>query len=627
MKDWLAVCLSLGFVIAQVWLDLRVPDYMAEITRLVTMPGGTIREIMNEGAMMLLLTLGSVGTSVIVGYIASRLGASYSQRLRRDVFYRVQSFSMEEMNELTTASLITRTTNDITQIQMIVAMGLQVAIRAPIMAAWAIGKMSVRNWEWTAFTGGLVAVVVIMIVTLMVYALPRFRRIQTLTDSLNRVTRENLTGIRVVRAYNAEEFQESKFKEANDDFTANNLSVNRAMQIMNPVMRLVMSGLSLGIFWIGAHLINAAELWDRGGIFADMVVFSQYAMHVIMSFMMLTMIFVMLPRVMVSVKRVNEVLEKQPTIKDGQISTPQKSTATENDSTQNQSSNSENIEPNQTPPNSQPSTLHSPLSTLNSPLPTPGEVEFIGVSFKYPDAEDYVLRDISFKAGAGETVAFIGSTGSGKSTLINLVPRFFDVTEGRVLVDGIDVREYKLETLRSKLGYVSQRAVLFMGTVASNIAFGDNGKPPPDDDDLRHAAQVAQAAGFIEDMEDGYGAQIAQGGTNVSGGQKQRIAIARAVCRQPEIYIFDDSFSALDYKTDRELRAALRSETGSATSLIVAQRIGTIRDADRIIVLDEGEIAGIGKHDDLMQTCPVYQEIAYSQLSEEELTRSAVTPK
>ena len=574
-REWLMMCISLAFIVAQVWLDLKAPDYMYEVTRIVSSPGGTVRDILREGGMMLLCTIGSVATSVIVGYFAARVAAAFSHRLRSDVFRRVESFSMEEINGFSTASLITRTTNDITQIQLIVALGLQVVIRAPITAVWAIGKISTKNWEWTTLTGSLVVIMVIMIITLMSYALPRFRKIQTLTDNLNRVTRENLTGIRVVRAYNAESYQEAKFEGANQEFTANNLSVHRAMQIMNPVMRLVMTGLSLGIFWIGAYLIQAADMALKGEIYANMVVFSQYAMQVIMSFMMLTMVFIMLPRVMVSVNRVNEVLDTEPKILDGTISTS--------------------------------------IGNVT------GEVEFKNVSFKYPDAQEYVLRNISFKAKRGETVAFIGSTGSGKSTLINLVPRFYDASEGKVLIDGVDVKDYSQDVLRNKLGYVPQRAVLFTGTVSTNISFGDNGKPPVTEDEIKHAARVAQAEKFVENKEDGYDAHIAQGGTNVSGGQKQRLAIARAVCRKPEIYIFDDTFSALDYRTDRELRAALKRETAGTTSLIVAQRIGTIRDADRIIVLDDGELAGMGTHDELMKTCSVYQEIAYSQLSKEEL--------
>ena len=574
-KEWLMMSISLVFVVAQVWLDLRVPDYMSAVTLIVSTPGGSVKDVWLEGGKMLLCTLGSVAASVIVGFFASRVAAGFSHRLRSDVFRRVESFSMEEINEFSTASLITRTTNDVTQIQMIIAMGMQVVIRAPIMAVWAVSKMYSRNHAWTALTGGLALTIVIMIASLMTYALPRFRRIQTLTDNLNRVTRENLTGIRVVRAYNAESFQEAKFEQANEEFTANNLSVFRAMQLMNPVMRLVMSGLSLGIYWIGAYIIEAAEMFEKMDIFSNMVVLSQYAMQVIMSFMMLTMVFIMMPRVAVSAKRVNEVLKTKPTIIDGIVDKP--------------------------------------------PPDAVGEVEFKNVSFKYPDAEDYILRDISFKAERGETVAFIGSTGSGKSTIVNLVPRFYDATEGQVLVDGVDVRDYTQEALRNKLGYVPQRAVLFMGTVSSNVAFGYNGKSPAMEDEIKSAVRVAQGTEFVENMDGGYEAEISQGGTNVSGGQKQRIAIARAVCRKPDIYIFDDSFSAVDYKTDRELRAALKRETSGTTSLIVAQRIGTIREADRIIVLDEGRVVGSGTHGELMKTCNVYQEIAYSQLSREEL--------
>ena len=575
-REWLMICVSLVFVFAQVWLDLRVPDYMSQITLIVSSPDGAIRDVWLEGAMMILCSIGSVASSIIVGFFASRVAAGFSHRLRKDVFRRVESFSMEEINNFSTASLITRTTNDVTQIQLIIAMGMQFIIRAPIIATLAVSKMASRHWAWTALTGGLALAIMIMIISLMTYAMPRFRRIQTLTDNLNRVTRENLTGIRVVRAYNAESFQEGKFEQANVDFMANNLQVHRAMQLMNPVMRLVMSGLSLGIFWIGAYLIEGAATNEMKNIlFSNMVVLSQYAMQVIMSFMMLTMIFIQLPRVAVSAKRVNEVLDTEPKIMDGTVG--------------------------------------------ESPADIIGEVEFKNVSFKYPDADEYILHNVSFKAQRGETVAFIGSTGSGKSTIINLVPRFYDATEGQVLVDGVDVRDYTQEALRNKLGYISQRAVLFMGTVASNIAFGDNGKPPADADSIKNAARIAQGAEFIENMDGGYDAQIAQGGTNVSGGQKQRISIARAVCRNPEIYIFDDSFSALDYKTDRELRRALKHETEGATCLIVAQRIGTIRDADRIVVLDEGMIVGSGTHHELMKSCGVYQEIAYSQLSGEEL--------
>jgi len=574
-KEWLMICISLVFIVTQVWLDLLIPEYMAEITRIVSAPGGMLSDVLSVGFMMFLCVLGGAVASIVIGFFSARIGASFSQSMRRDVFRRVESFSLEEINKFSTASLITRTTNDITQIQMLIIIGLQVFIRAPIMATLALSAMSTGNWEWTALTGILVAIIVIMISALMIYALPRFNKIQTLTDSLNLVTRENLTGIRVVRAYNAEDFEERKFEKANDEFTSNSLSVNRAMQIMNPVMRLVMIALSVGIFWIGAFLIEAAAQTERIDIFANMVVFSQYAMHVIMSFMMLTMVFIILPRVMVSLKRVNEVLDTEPKIVDGKMS--------------------------------------------QSPDGFIGEVEFKNVSFKYPDAEDYALYDISFKASRGETVALIGSTGSGKSTAINLVPRFYDATDGQVLVNGVDVRDYTQEYLRNKLGYVPQKAVMFSGTVMSNVTFGDNGKPTMDLQEIEAAVTIAQAMPFVEKMEDKFESHIAQGGTNVSGGEKQRLAIARAVCRRPEIYIFDDSFSALDYKTDRQLRHALRQETSGATSLIVSQRIGTIRDADKILVFDEGRLVGMGKHDELMESCAVYQEIAHSQLTAEEL--------
>ncbi len=589
-KEWLFILMSVGFLFIQVWLDLKVPGYMEDITMAVQTPGATMADIWIVGGYMLLCTLGSAVTSVIVGYLAARVAARFSHRLRSNVFNRVAEFSMEEIGGFSTASLITRSTNDITQIQMFVTMGMQVIIKAPIMAVWAVTKISTKSWEWTALTGGAVGALVIMIISIMIYALPRFKKIQWLTDSLNRVTRENLTGIRVVRAYNAEEFQEAKFDDANSAITNNNLSVMRAMNVFNPGMRLITNGLTLGIYWIGAYLIESAAGITKLDTFSNMVAFSGYSMQVIMSFMMLTMTFIMLPRVTVSANRINEVLDTQPKILDG--------------------------------------------SVTESPEGLSGEVEFKNVSFKYPDAEEYVLHDISFKAGKGETIAFIGSTGSGKSTLINLVPRFYDVSEGQVLIDGIDVRDYTQEALHNKIGYVPQKAVMFSGTVSSNVDFGDNGRVPLAEDgtelteeekaavresEIKRAVEIAQGREFVEQMDGQYEAHIAQGGMNVSGGQKQRLAIARAVYRKPEIYIFDDSFSALDYKTDKILRLALHKETASVTSLIVAQRIGTIRDADKIIVLDEGNMVGMGTHDELMKTCEVYQQIAYSQLSKEEL--------
>ena len=574
-REWFMAFLSLGFIVMQVWLDLKTPDYMAEITTLVQTPGSVMKDIWIAGGMMLLCTLGSLAAAIIVGYFAAIIGSALSRRLRRLLFFKVDSFSMEEINRFSTDSLITRSTNDITQVQMIVAMGLQLIIRAPITAAWAITKIAGKGLEWTAATGVAVLVLLIMIVILMYFVLPKFRIMQSLIDNMNRVTRENLTGLRVVRAYNAENYQETKFDQANDELTGTQLYTSHAMAFLWPVMTLVMSGVSLSVFWIGAYLINAAQAADRLPIFSNMMVFSVYAMSVIMSFMILMMIFVMLPRATVSAKRISEVLETKTTIIDGTL--------------------------------------------LDGESGLCGEVTFKNVGFKYPDASMPVLHDVNFTVKQGETVAFIGSTGSGKSTLINLVPRFFDVTEGEILINGVDIREYKLEALHNKIGYVPQKAVLFKGTVFSNVAYGDNGGDGFNEDDVRQAIAVAQGTDFVEDMEEGYQAEIAQGGTNISGGQKQRIAIARAVCRKPEIYIFDDSFSALDYKTDRLLRNMLKKETAGVTSMIVAQRIGTIMDADQIIVLDEGRVVGQGRHKELLQNCEVYKQIAISQLSEEEL--------
>ena len=574
-KEWLLAALSVAFVVVQVWLSLTMPDYMREITMLIQTPGSEMPEILSAGGVMLACALGSLAASVVTAVCAARIGTSFSANVRRLLFAKVQAFSMEEIGHFSTASLITRSTNDVTQVQMLIVLGLQMLIMAPIMAVWAICKIADKQWEWTMSTAAAVGVLLIVVLVALVLALPKFRKLQQLTDDLNRVTRENLTGLRVVRAYNAEDYQEHKFDLANDNLTRTQLFAQRTLAFLMPSIQLIMSGLSLAIYWIGAVLIDAANMVGKVSLFSDMMVFSQYAIQVVMSFMMLVMIFMLLPRAQVAAKRINEVLATEPAIHDG--------TRTEG------------------------AEGHA------------GEVVFKNVSFRYPDAEDSVIENISFTAKRGETIAFIGATGCGKSTVVNLIPRFYDASEGEVLVDGVNVREYTQQALRNKIGYVSQKAILFAGSVRDNINFGDNGRGPIADEMVKQVIATAQATEFIEQMEDGYDGRVSQGGDNFSGGQKQRLSIARAVARQPEIFIFDDSFSALDYKTDRTLRATLDRECGDATRFIVAQRIGTIRDADKIIVLDEGRIAGMGTHDELIKTCEVYQQIALSQLSKEEL--------
>ena len=574
-KEWLLAALSVAFVVVQVWLSLTMPDYMREITMLIQTPGSEMPEILSAGGMMLACALGSLAASVVTAVCAARIGTSFSANVRRLLFAKVQAFSMEEIGHFSTASLITRSTNDVTQVQMLIVLGLQMLIMAPIMAVWAICKIADKQWEWTMSTAAAVGVLLIAVLVALVLALPKFRKLQQLTDDLNRVTRENLTGLRVVRAYNAEDYQEHKFDLANDNLTRTQLFAQRTLAFLMPSIQLIMSGLSLAIYWIGAVLIDAANMVGKVSLFSDMMVFSQYAIQVVMSFMMLVMIFMLLPRAQVAAKRINEVLATEPAIHDG--------TRTEG------------------------AEGHA------------GEVVFKNVSFRYPDAEDSVIENISFTAKRGETIAFIGATGCGKSTVVNLIPRFYDASEGEVLVDGVNVKDYTQQALRDKIGYVSQKAILFAGSVRDNINFGDNGRGPISGEMVKQAIATAQATEFIEQMEDGYDGRVSQGGDNFSGGQKQRLSIARAVARQPEIFIFDDSFSALDYKTDRTLRATLDRECGDATRFIVAQRIGTIRDADKIIVLDEGRIAGMGTHDELIKTCEVYQQIALSQLSKEEL--------
>lgn len=574
-KEWLFVFFSVIFILVQVWLDLKLPDYMSEITTLVQLEGSTMEDILTSGGHMMLCAFGSLISCAIVAFFASKVAAAFSMRIRSKVFNKVESFSMDEINNFSTASLITRSTNDITQIQMFIAMGLQVIIKAPILAIWAIIKISDKNWQWTTTTAGAVIFLLVINIIIITFAIPKFKKIQGLTDNLNNITRENLTGLRVIRAYNAESYQEKKFENANNDLTSNNLFANRIMAIMNPSMGLVMNGLNLAVYWIGAYLIQRASMQDKLSLFSDMVVFSAYAVQVVMAFMMLTIIFIILPRATVCAKRINEVLDTKLSILDGQKDV--------------------------------------------SDISLRGEIEFKNVSFKYKDTKEYALKNISFTAHKGEIVAFIGSTGSGKSTLINLIPRLYDTTSGEVLVDGINVKEYSKKDLNNKLGYVPQRAILFSGTVLSNVAYGIDETGDEILEKVKKSISVAQGTDFIENMKNTYNGNIAEGGTNVSGGQKQRLNIARAIYKNPEIYIFDDSFSALDYKTDRNLRLELKKQTVDATNIIVAQRIGTIKNADKIIVLDEGEIVGMGTHKELLKTCKVYREIAYSQLSKEEL--------
>ncbi len=573
-QDWGFAVLALVFIVAQVWLDLTMPDYMSQITTLVQTQGSAMSDILIAGGKMLACALGSFAASIIAAICAARIAANFSATLREKLFDQVQSFSMAEIGKFSTASLITRSTNDVMQVQMLIVMGLQVLLKAPIMAVWAICKIAGKSWQWTMSTGVAVAVLLVIVLVCVIVAMPKFRKLQKLTDDINRVTRENLTGLNVIRAYNAEGYQEAKFEDANQRLTKTQLFANRTMAFLMPGIQMVMSGLTLAVYWIGAYLVENAQMADKLPIFSDMIVFSQYAMQVVMAFMMLVMIFIILPRASVAAKRILEVLDTRSSIQDGSVT------------------------------QSQPGMK--------------GEIEFRNVSFRYPDADGDVLQNITFTAHQGETVAFIGATGCGKSTVVNLIPRFYDVTQGQVLVDGVDVREYNQHALRDKIGYVSQKSILFSGTVKSNVAYGDSGKPSSEEDVI-HAVRTAQAEEFVQKLPEEYDGYIAQGGSNLSGGQKQRLSIARAICRRPEIFIFDDSFSALDYKTDRILRQTLQQECGDSTRIMVAQRIGTIRDADKIIVLEDGKIAGMGKHEELMKSCPVYQQIALSQLSKEEL--------
>ena len=576
-KDLLLILVCAGLIVFQVWLDLKLPDYMSEITQLVQTEGNTMAEILTAGGKMLLCAFGSLAAAVIVGFFASYIAATFSKIIRKDIFEKVENFSEGEVKKFSTSSLITRTTNDVSQIEMLVAMGLQLIIKAPITAIWAVSKILGKSLTWSAVIGGGVLILLLTLTFLMIVVLPKFKIVQKLLDKINGITRENLTGIRVVRAFNAEDYQEKKFEETNSKLTKIQLFNQRTFGIMQPIMYLIMYFSTLAIYFIGAYVIDASLMSDKITIFGDMVVFSSYGMQVIMSFLMLAMIFIMYPRAAISADRINEVLDEDFAIKDGSV-------------------------------------------TKSDPKLT-GTVEFKDVSFKYPDADEYILKDITFKAEKGQTIAFIGSTGSGKSTLINLIPRFYDVTDGEIIIDGVNVKDYKLEYLHNKIGYIPQKAVIFSGSVSENVSYGESDKKITKEDVVK-AIEVAQGKEFVESMPDKYDSYLAQRGTNISGGQKQRISIARAIARKPEIYIFDDSFSALDYKTDFTLRRELKKYTKDATTFIVAQRIGTIMNADKIIVLDKGTCVGMGTHEELLKNCDVYKEIALSQLSEEELNNA-----
>lgn len=573
-KEIIGILFALCLVVFQVWIELRMPEYMSSITRLVQTEGSSMKDIIIQGIYMLLCATGSLISAIIVCFFAANIASSFSTTLRMKIFKKIQEFGTEEMKKFSTSSLITRTTNDVTQVDMIIGMGLQLLVKAPIMAVWAICKILGKGIEWSILTGCCVVVLLITISIILLIVLPRFEKVQKLIDKVNGVTRENLTGIRVIRAFNAEDYQNKRFEDVNNNLTEQQLFNQKCFAIMMPIMNLIMNGLTIGIYFIGTILIINAGMLDKINIFSNMIVFTSYGMQVIMSFLMLAMIFMMVPRAQISAKRINEILDENISIIDGKF---------------------------------------------NGKTKEFGTVEFKNVYFKYPDAEEYILENISFKINKGETVAFIGSTGSGKSTLINLIPRFYDTTIGEILVDGINVKEYKLEKLNNKIGYIPQKPVMFTGSVSENVSYGNNGKKKPSIKEIKKAIKIAQATDFVEKMENSYDGHIARGGTNVSGGQKQRLSIARAIARNPEIYIFDDSFSALDYKTDLILRKELKKHTKDATNIIVAQRIGTIINADKIIVLDKGKCVGIGTHKELLKKCAVYKEIALSQLSEEEL--------
>lgn len=571
-REIILILFIIILIVSQVWLDLKLPDYMSKITALIQNGNNGIKGILKEGSKMLLCAFGSLIGAFIVGYAVANIAASFTQRVREKVFKKVEEFSMEEIKKFSISSLITRTTNDINQVQFLIVMGLQMIIKAPIMAIWALQKISNKGFEFTLITACGVFAITLVIIVLILLVMPKFKKMQVLTDNLTNVTRENLTGIRVIRAFNAEDFQKNKFSNANQELTDTQMFTQRAMAFLNPFMSLIMAGITLSIYWVGAYLIDQASMLNKIELFSNVVVFSSYAIQVIISFMFLIMIFVLYPRASVAAKRINEVLDTKAKIKDGDIK-----------------ENSNDLK---------------------------GIIEFKKVCFKYPDAEEYMLKDISFKINTGETVAFIGSTGSGKSTLINLIPRFYDVSDGEILLDGINIKDYNLEYLYNKIGYISQKAILFRGSIKENVGYGNKKISLAK---IKKAVKIAQAKDFVEKTTKKYDSYIAQNGTNISGGQKQRLSIARAIAKDPEVLIFDDSFSALDYKTDYNLRKELKKHTKDTTILIVAQRIGTIKNADKIIVLDNGNCVGMGSHNELMKKCKIYQEIALSQLSKEEL--------
>lgn len=575
-REWGMVGLTVAFIFLAVYLDLEVPSYMKEVATLLQTPGVGLDQLMGPGALMLSLSLASFASLVMVGFLAARLAASYTTRLRSDIYSQVLSYSDAEIKRFSIPSLLTRTTNDISQIQLLITMGLQVIVRGPIMAIWAMTKIVGKSEAWLWAVGVAVLIIILMTVVLMTLAFPKQAVIQKLTDKLNAVTRESLMGIRVIRAYNAEDYQDAKFEATNNEVTRLNLFVNNLMAIFNPIMSGISSGLTLAIYWIGAYLIASANLFDKVGLFSEMIVFMSYAMQIVIGFLLMGIIFFILPRSLVAAGRINEVLELEPSI-------------------------------------------HSPAQGQSPDPSLKGQVTFQNVTFRYAQEAEPVIQDVSFQAQAGQTVAFIGSTGSGKSTLVNLIPRFYDVSEGQILVDGVNVADYDLSELRKRVGYIPQKAVLFSGDIQSNLDMGDSLESPLTEAKMWQALELAQAKDFVEAKEGGLAEHVAQGGTNFSGGQRQRLAIARALARKPEILIFDDSFSALDYKTDRILREALTKETAHMTKLIVAQRISTIMEADLILVLDQGRVVGQGTHKKLLKDNAVYREIAYSQLSKEEL--------